>query len=147
MNHLAFSIGLGAATLALVAPVPSGACRDAAGRRDRAVRHLLASMPEAHRIRSIRELVAEQDHYPSLEQGHRYIEFRDKLEAIERSYRACASQSPLRRHAGLVPASTAPQPTALRGAKWTPAQGRGDGWLVTGEAQKLLGISLEGSVG
>jgi len=51
------------------------------------------------------------------------------------------------RHAGLVPASTAPQATTPRVEEWTPAQGRGDGVLLAVEAQKLLGISLEGSVG
>ena len=48
------------------------------------------------------------------------------------------------RHAGLVPASTEPQALGFE-ARWTPAQGRGDGVLLAVEAPKLLGISLEGS--
>ena len=51
------------------------------------------------------------------------------------------------RHAGLVPASTARQFPSVRVEEWTPEQVRGDGRFLAVEAQKLLGISLEGSVG
>ena len=58
------------------------------------------------------------------------------------------------RHAGLEPASNAGPGTDLNAdgqylaRRWTPAQGRGDGGMEFAvEAQKLLGISLEGSVG
>ena len=49
------------------------------------------------------------------------------------------------RHAELVSASITP--TALRVEKWTLKQVQGDESWVAVEAQKLLGISLEGSVG
>ena len=48
------------------------------------------------------------------------------------------------RHAGLVPASTEPHALEFE-ARWTPAQGRGDGVLLAVE-ERLLEVSLEGSV-
>jgi hypothetical protein len=49
------------------------------------------------------------------------------------------------RHAELVAASI-PE-TSLRVERWTPKQVQGDSCGFAVEAQKLLGISLEGSVG
>ena len=49
------------------------------------------------------------------------------------------------RHAELVSASI-PE-TSLGMQKWTLKQVQGDGFAAAVEAQKLLGISLEGSVG
>jgi hypothetical protein len=51
----------------------------------------------------------------------------------------------LNRHAELVSASI-PE-TSARAEKWTLKQVQGDDLSVAVEAQKLLGISLEGSVG
>ena len=48
------------------------------------------------------------------------------------------------RHAGLVPAYTEPHALGFD-ARWTPAQGRGDGGLLAVE-ERLLEVSLEGSV-
>ena len=53
--------------------------------------------------------------------------------------------SPVFRHAELVSASI-PE-TSARMEKWTLKQVQGDGLTAAVEAQKLLGISLEGSVG
>jgi len=50
------------------------------------------------------------------------------------------------RHAGLVPASTEQHALGFE-ARWTPAQGRGDGVLWASEVQKALRISFEGGVG
>ncbi|MES2136515.1 MAG: hypothetical protein V4502_05585 [Pseudomonadota bacterium] len=52
---------------------------------------------------------------------------------------------PLNRHAELVSASI-PE-TSKRVEKWTLKQVQGDVFWFAVEAQKLLGISLEGSVG
>jgi hypothetical protein len=49
------------------------------------------------------------------------------------------------RHAELVSASIAE--TSMRMEAWTLKQVQGDGFGFAVEAQKLLGISLEGSVG
>ena len=49
------------------------------------------------------------------------------------------------RHAELVSASM-PE-TSGRAETWTLKQVQGDGFRLSVEAQKLLGISLEGSVG
>ncbi|MES2754380.1 MAG: hypothetical protein V4659_06915, partial [Pseudomonadota bacterium] len=51
------------------------------------------------------------------------------------------------RHAELVSASIAPTALSSPAEKWTLKQVQGDGGLVAVEAQKLLGISLEGRVG
>ena len=51
---------------------------------------------------------------------------------------------PLTRHAELVSASIVPPALSGRAEKWTL---KGDGSSFAVEAQKLLGISLEGSVG
>ena len=51
----------------------------------------------------------------------------------------------LNRHAERVSASI-PE-TSQRMENWTLKQVQGDGFAVAVEAQKLLGISLEGSVG
>jgi hypothetical protein len=53
----------------------------------------------------------------------------------------------LTRHAELVSASTPPRVAASQAEGWTLKQVQGDGISVAVEAQKLLGISLEGSVG
>jgi hypothetical protein len=50
------------------------------------------------------------------------------------------------RHAELVSASIPQHVAALRAERWTLKQVQGDGTSVAVEAQKLLGISLEGSV-
>ncbi|MEO5866986.1 MAG: hypothetical protein ABIS14_15055 [Sphingomonas sp.] len=50
------------------------------------------------------------------------------------------------RHAGLVPASKVPRAPA-REVDCTPERVRGDDVCGAVEVQKLLGISLEGSVG
>jgi hypothetical protein len=51
------------------------------------------------------------------------------------------------RHAGLVPVSTLQPAKTSPVEEWTPEQVRGDGVGAVVEAQELLGISLEGSVG
>ena len=51
------------------------------------------------------------------------------------------------RHPGLVPGATPQLAMPVLVARWTPARGRGDGVCVAVEAQNLLGISREGSMG
>ena len=51
------------------------------------------------------------------------------------------------RHAELVSASTLQVEPPLRAEEWTLKRVQGDASLFAVEAQKLLGISLEGSVG
>jgi hypothetical protein len=53
----------------------------------------------------------------------------------------------LARHPGLDPGSTPQRVATSRAEGWTLKQVQGDGTSVAVEAQKLPGISLEGSVG